>query len=142
MAQQWSDFGDQYNNPAGEAYTMPLIRRALETVLFPLLDKILGELDVRNSKPLSVLVLACGTGPEVDVLTERYGSEQVHVLATDFADGMVKATQRLIARKDKASMVETKVMDATVSSGDCQSSFSILSLIEREHLLFSTQSRT
>ena len=113
-AQLWSDFGDQYNDPSGVAYTMPIIRPALKTYLFPLFDELRRASG--NREPLQVLVLACGSGPKVDVLVDGYGDEQMRILATDFAEGMVKTTQKMVRSKGKSSMVETKVLDATVSN--------------------------
>ncbi|PWN92269.1 S-adenosyl-L-methionine-dependent methyltransferase [Acaromyces ingoldii] len=110
-ARLWSDFGDQYNDPSGVAYTMPIIRPALKTYLFPLFDELRRASG--NREPLQVLVLACGSGPEVDVLVDGYGDEQMKILATDFAEGMVKTTQKMVHSKGKSSMVETKVLDAT-----------------------------
>lgn len=94
--------------------TLPMIRSAFETLFFPKLDRMRQAKE--EESPLNVLLLACGTGAEVEVLCNRYDESQMSILATDFAPGMIEETQKYVDRAGKQQMVSTKLMDAMVSS--------------------------
>lgn len=110
-SEAWSRHSKSYNAPSGQSQTLPMVQSAFDAQWFAKLDKLIAD---RNS-PLRVLLLACGTGAEVEVLCGRYSKQQMTILATDFATGMVEATKSCSERVGKQDMVEARVMDAMVS---------------------------
>lgn len=93
--------------------TLGVIYAAFEQFWFPKMDETLRAR--KDQSPLKVLALACGTGAEVEVMCSRYDKDQVSILATDYAEGMVEAAKETIKRIGAQDRVNVQAMDAMVS---------------------------
>ncbi|KND02158.1 uncharacterized protein SPPG_02650 [Spizellomyces punctatus DAOM BR117] len=98
-AAEWSSMADEYEKVA-TAFTIPVAQAALALPLLP------------TDKPLKILEVACGSGALTGLLAERFAGSGTQIVATDFAEGMVKFMQKK-ASENGWKNVTGQVMDAT-----------------------------
>lgn len=98
---------------------MPAHYWPLETYVLP---KIKALLSTSPTSPVKVLILAGGTGAELEVLMEGLEKEElekmkgrVKVTQTDTAQGMLGVAEELVQKRSWQDVVECKVVDAQVS---------------------------
>lgn len=87
-----------------------------------MVPKIKALLSTSPTSPVKVLILAGGTGAELEVLTEGLEKEgvekmkgRVKVTQTDTAQGMLSVAEELVKKRGWGESVECKVLDAQVS---------------------------
>lgn len=115
----WSAHAQDYDG----AFTGTILSSALPNHLFPHLDAALESASA--GQRIGLLASACGPGTELHIILARYGKggEKQHlggrlkVLATDFAENMVKRVEGEVKNGGLAGTVEVecKVMDSMVS---------------------------
>lgn len=107
----WSEHARRYNRRDGQALTLPMLQAAFEGHFFGHLDKIVNR---QMDRPVDILCLCGGTGPELELLCERYDAAAIKVLFTDNADGMIQIAKESIASHAYEDRVKTQLMDAMV----------------------------
>lgn len=118
----WSSLGSRFNIDGGRPPTLPAHYWPIETYVLP---KIKALLNTNASQPVKVLILAGGTGAELELLMEgleREGVEKgkVKVTQSDAAQGMLGVAEELVNKRGWADVVECRVLDAHVSwAGRC-----------------------
>lgn len=106
----WSQHARKYNMRSGQSLSKPMLETAFVQHFFPKLDARVASGDA--ALPLQILCLCGGTGPEMELLCERYGGDKVHVLTTDNAQGMVDVANETIAKAGFQDRAEARLMDA------------------------------
>lgn len=109
--EEWSQHAPSYSMDNGLPMTMPLIRESFINSFYRLVEHQISD---RAPKPVRILILAGGVGAEAIVLRQKFSGEQVQIVSTDGAPGMVDVMHEAF-QIHGIDDVKVEVADAEVS---------------------------
>lgn len=115
-SEEWSQLGAKFNVD-GKAPTLPAHYYPLESYVFPFVDRLLSTTQL---VPVNILLLAGGTGAELELLLQHYEMNgenfgRLKVVQSDASSGMLQVAQKMVQDHVWDKVVEIRLLNAQVS---------------------------